>query len=88
MNHVHRSPIGCVGLITPWNLPLYLLTWKVAPALLMGNTIVPKPSELTPMTAHHFAKVLNKLKFPSGVFNLVHGLGPEVGQAIVEHPNI
>ncbi len=88
VNHVHRSPIGCVGLITPWNLPLYLLTWKVAPALLMGNTIVAKPSELTPMTAHHFAKVLNKLKFPSGVFNLVHGLGPEVGQAIVEHPNI
>jgi len=88
VNHVHRSPIGCVGLITPWNLPLYLLTWKVAPALLMGNTIVAKPSELTPMTAHHFAKVLSKLNFPSGVFNLVHGLGPEVGQAIVEHPNI
>jgi len=88
VNHVHRSPIGCVGLIPPRNLPLYLLTWKVAPALLMGNTIVAKPSELTPMTAHHFAKVLNKLKFPSGVFNLVHGLGPEVGQAIVEHPNI
>ena len=88
VNHVHRSPIGCVGLITPWNLPLYLLTWKVAPALLMGNTIVAKPSELTPMTANHLAKVLNKVHFPKGVFNLVHGLGPEVGQAIVEHPNI
>ena len=88
VNHVHRSPIGCVGLITPWNLPLYLLTWKVAPALLMGNTIVAKPSELTPMTANHLAKILNKLNFPKGVFNLVHGLGPEVGQAIVEHPDI
>jgi len=88
VNHVHRSPIGCVGLITPWNLPLYLLTWKVAPALLMGNTIVAKPSELTPMTANHLAKILDKLKFPKGVFNLVHGLGPEVGQAIVEHPDI
>ena len=88
VNHVHRSPIGCVGLITPWNLPLYLLTWKVAPALLMGNTIVAKPSELTPMTANHLAKVLTKVHFPKGVFNLVHGLGPEVGQAIVEHPDI
>ena len=88
VNHVHRSPIGCVGLITPWNLPLYLLTWKVAPALLMGNTIVAKPSELTPMTANHLAKILTKVNFPKGVFNLVHGLGPEVGQAIVEHPEI
>ncbi len=88
VNHVHRSPIGCVGLITPWNLPLYLLTWKIAPALLMGNTIVAKPSELTPMTANHLAKILTKLNFPKGVFNLVHGLGPEVGQAIVEHPEI
>ena len=88
INHVHRSPVGCVGLITPWNLPLYLLTWKVAPALLMGNTIVAKPSELTPMTANHLAKVLRRLDFPKGVFNLVHGLGPEVGQAIVEHPDI
>jgi aminomuconate-semialdehyde/2-hydroxymuconate-6-semialdehyde dehydrogenase len=88
VNHVHRSPVGCVGLITPWNLPLYLLSWKVAPALLMGNTIVAKPSELTPMTANHLAKVLTKIRFPKGVFNLVHGLGPEVGQAIVEHPDI
>ena len=88
VNHVHRSPIGCVGLITPWNLPLYLLTWKVAPALLMGNTIVAKPSELTPMTANHLAKILTNINFPKGVFNLVHGLGPEVGQAIVEHPEI
>ena len=88
VNHIHRSPIGCVGLITPWNLPLYLLTWKVAPALLMGNTIVAKPSELTPLTAHHLASVIQRIGLPKGVFNLVHGLGPEVGQAIVEHPQI
>ena len=88
INHIHRNPVGCVGLITPWNLPLYLLTWKVAPALLMGNTIVAKPSEMTPLTANLLAETLDELKLPEGVFNLVHGLGPEVGQAIVEHPNI
>jgi len=88
INYVHRTPVGCVGLITPWNLPLYLLTWKVAPALLMGNTIVAKPSELTPLTAHLLAETLHELEFPKGVFNLVNGYGPEVGQAIVEHPSI
>jgi aminomuconate-semialdehyde/2-hydroxymuconate-6-semialdehyde dehydrogenase len=88
INYVHRSPVGVVGLITPWNLPLYLLTWKVAPALLMGNTIVAKPSELTPLTAHFLAQTLHTIGLPSGVFNLVHGYGPDVGQAIVEHPNI
>ena len=88
VNHVHRSPVGCVGLITPWNLPLYLLSWKVAPALLMGNTIVAKPSELTPLTANLLAEVLDDLGLPPGVFNLVHGLGPEVGQPLVEHPNV
>jgi len=88
LNVVHRSPVGTVGLITPWNLPLYLLTWKVAPALLMGNTIVAKPSEITPLTAHLLAETLLELGLPKGVFNLVHGLGPEVGQAILEHPGI
>ena len=88
VNHVHRSPVGCVGLITPWNLPLYLLSWKVAPALLMGNTIVAKPSELTPLTANFLAKTLQSIGLPPGVFNLVHGYGHEVGQAIVEHENI
>jgi aminomuconate-semialdehyde/2-hydroxymuconate-6-semialdehyde dehydrogenase len=88
MNYVHRSPVGTVGLITPWNLPLYLLTWKVAPALLMGNTIVAKPSEITPLTAHLLAETLLELELPKGVFNLVHGLGPEVGQSILEHPKI
>ena len=88
LNIVHRSPVGTVGLITPWNLPLYLLTWKVAPALLMGNTIVAKPSEITPLTAHLLAETLRDIGLPKGVFNLVHGLGPEVGQAILEHPGI
>ena len=88
MNYVHRSPVGTVGLITPWNLPLYLLTWKVAPALLMGNTIIAKPSEITPLTANLLAETLLELGLPNGVFNLVHGLGPEVGQAILEHPKV
>ena len=87
-NHVHRKPVGCVGLITPWNLPLYLLSWKVAPALVMGNTIVAKPSEMTPLTANLLAEVLHELKLPRGVFNLVHGLGPDVGQAMVAHPSV
>ena len=87
-NFVHRKPIGVVGLITPWNLPLYLLSWKVAPALLMGNTIVAKPSEMTPQTATFLAKVLGEIGLPKGVFNVVHGLGPDAGQAIIEHPDI
>ncbi|MGB2506234.1 MAG: aldehyde dehydrogenase family protein, partial [Candidatus Poseidoniaceae archaeon] len=88
MNHVVRKPIGVVGLISPWNLPLYLLTWKVAPALLMGNAIVAKPSEITPLTAHRFSELAHEAGLPSGLLNVLHGLGPEVGQAIVEHPRI
>jgi aminomuconate-semialdehyde/2-hydroxymuconate-6-semialdehyde dehydrogenase len=88
VNIVQRTPVGVVGLITPWNLPLYLLSWKVAPALLMGNTIVAKPSELTPLTAHFLAQTVKAIGLPDGVFNLVHGYGPDVGQAIVEHPDI
>jgi len=87
-NIVHRKPIGTVGLITPWNLPLYLLSWKVAPALLMGNTIVAKPSEMTPLTANLLCEVASDVGLPSGVLNVVHGYGPEVGQAILEHPSI
>lgn len=87
-NFVHRNPIGTVGLITPWNLPLYLLSWKVAPALLMGNTIVAKPSEMTPLTANLLCEVASAVGLPSGVLNVVHGYGPEVGQAILEHPSI
>lgn len=88
LNYTHRKAVGVAGLITPWNLPLYLLTWKVAPALAMGNTIVAKPSEMTPTTATTLAEIMNELNVPKGVFNLVHGLGPEAGQAIVEHPDI
>jgi len=87
-NIVHRNPIGTVGLITPWNLPLYLLSWKVAPALLMGNTIVAKPSEMTPLTANLLCEVSTEIGLPAGVLNIVHGYGPEVGQAILEHPKI
>ncbi len=87
-NHVIRKPVGVVGLITPWNLPLYLLTWKIAPALVMGNTIVAKPSELTPLTANFLCEVLASIDFPTGVFNIVHGLGANAGQAILEHPQI
>ena len=87
-NYVIRKPVGTVGLITPWNLPLYLLTWKIAPALVMGNTIVAKPSELTPLTANLLCEVLDSINFPKGVINIVHGLGSIVGQAIVEHPKI
>ena len=88
MNHVLRKPIGVVGLISPWNLPLYLLTWKVAPALLMGNAIVAKPSEITPLTAHRFSELAHEAGLSAGLLNVLHGLGPEVGQPIVEHPRI
>ena len=87
-NYTTQSPVGVVGLITPWNLPLYLLSWKVAPALAMGNSIVAKPSEITPLTATVLAEVMKEAGVPDGVFNLVHGLGAECGQAIVSHPQI
>lgn len=87
LNYTHRKPVGVTGLITPWNLPLYLLSWKTAPALAMGNTIVAKPSEMTPLTATLLAEVMHDVGLPVGVFNLVHGLGPEAGQAIVAHPD-
>ena len=74
-NIVHRRPVGIVGLITPWNLPLYLLSWKIAPALLMGNVIVAKPSELTPLTAHLLAEVCQEIGLPEGVLNIVNGYG-------------
>lgn len=88
LNYTLRRPIGVAGLITPWNLPLYLLSWKVAPALAMGNTIVAKPSEMTPYTATLLAEVFDAVGAPKGIFNLVHGLGGEAGQAIVEHPDV
>ena len=88
VNITQRAPIGVCGLITPWNLPIYLLSWKVAPALAMGNTVVCKPSELTPMTASALAEIVAEVGLPAGVFNLVHGTGPEAGQALIEHPNV
>lgn len=86
LNYTLRRPLGVVGLISPWNLPLYLLSWKVAPALGMGNAVVAKPSELTPLTASALAEIAAEVGLPPGAFNLVHGLGPEAGQALVEHP--
>lgn len=87
-NQTHRVPVGVVGLITPWNLPLYLLTWKLAPALGLGNAVVAKPSELTPRTADALAGLLAEAGLPDGVYNVVHGLGPEAGQALVSHLDV
>ncbi|WP_288368659.1 aldehyde dehydrogenase [uncultured Roseivirga sp.] len=86
LNVTTRSPLGVVACISPWNLPLYLFTWKIAPALASGNTVVAKPSEITPMTAFIFSKLCKEAGLPDGVLNIVHGLGSKVGQAIVEHP--
>lgn len=85
INHVVLKPVGIAGLITPWNLPLYLLSWKIAPAIVMGNTVVAKPSELTPLTANLLAEAIHEVGLPAGVVNIVHGLGSETGQAIVEN---
>jgi len=87
-NYTQRRAIGVAGLISPWNLPLYLLSWKIAPALAVGNTAVAKPSEITPMTAHLLTEVCNEAGLPPGVLNMVHGLGSSCGDAIVRHPDI
>ena len=88
INYTLRKPIGVVGCISPWNLPLYLFTWKIAPALATGNTVVAKPSEITPMTAFLFSKICIDAGLPNGVLNIVHGSGPKVGYEITKHPNI
>lgn len=88
VNYTLRDPIGIVGCISPWNLPLYLFTWKIAPALAAGNCVVAKPSEVTPMTAYLLAKLCQEVGFPPGVLNILHGLGDKVGNAIVSHPKI
>ena len=88
INYTLRQPVGVVGCISPWNLPLYLFTWKIAPAIAAGNCVVAKPSEVTPMTAHLLGEICNEAGLPKGVLNIVHGLGTTTGQAIVEHPEI
>ena len=88
INYTLRQPIGVVGCISPWNLPLYLFTWKIAPAIAAGNCVVAKPSEITPMTAFLLGSICNEAGLPKGVLNIVHGLGTTTGQAIIEHPNI
>ena len=88
INYTLRTPIGVVGCISPWNLPLYLFTWKIAPALAAGNCVVAKPSEFTPVTAAMLGEICSSAGLPNGVLNIVNGLGASVGQAIVEHPKI
>lgn len=88
VNYTTRMAIGVVGCISPWNLPLYLFTWKIAPALAAGCTVVAKPSELTPMTAFLFSQLCIEAGLPPGVLNIIHGLGSKAGQAIVEHREV
>lgn len=88
LNYTLRQPIGVAGLISPWNLPLYLLSWKIAPAIATGNTCVAKPSELTPLTANRLAELSLEAGLPPGVMNIVHGYGAKAGAAICEHPDV
>ncbi|WGK65169.1 aldehyde dehydrogenase [Croceiramulus getboli] len=88
INFTLRQPLGVVGCISPWNLPLYLFTWKIAPALAAGNCVVAKPSEVTPLTAYLLSQICQTAGLPAGVLNIVHGQGASTGQAIVEHPEI
>lgn len=88
LNYTLRQPRGICGIISPWNLPLYLLSWKIAPALAAGNTVVAKPSEVTPMTAFLLSEICRETGLPPGVLNIVHGLGAKVGAAITAHPKI
>lgn len=88
INYTLRQPIGVVGCISPWNLPLYLFTWKIAPALAAGNCVVAKPSEVTPMTGYLLSIICKEAGLPDGVLNILHGTGPSCGAAIVAHPGI
>ena len=85
LNYTLREPIGGAACISPWNLPLYLLTWKIAPALAAGNTVVAKPSEVTPMTAYILSKICAEIDFPPGVLNIVHGIGSKIGDFLTGH---
>lgn len=88
VNYTLRQPVGVAGCISPWNLPLYLFSWKIAPALAAGCTVVAKPSEVTPMTAYLLSELCIKAGLPKGVLNIVHGLGHKVGNAMVSHPKV
>jgi len=88
LNYTLRQPLGVVGCISPWNLPLYLFTWKIAPALAAGNTVVAKPSEITPLTSWLFAQACIDAALPAGVLNIVQGAGPGAGQALIDHAGI
>ena len=87
LNYTLREPVGVAACISPWNLPIYLLTWKIAPALAAGNTVVAKPSEITPMTAFILSKICKEIDFPAGVLNIVHGVGSNMGDALTTHPD-
>jgi len=88
INYTLRQPLGVVGLISPWNLPLYLLSWKIAPAIAAGNTCVAKPSEMTPLTANRLAELSLEAGIPPGVINIVHGLGGKAGRALTTHDDV
>ncbi|MEA2327781.1 MAG: aminomuconate-semialdehyde/2-hydroxymuconate-6-semialdehyde dehydrogenase [Thermoanaerobaculia bacterium] len=88
LNYTLRQPLGVVGLISPWNLPLYLLSWKIAPAIAAGNTCVAKPSELTPLTANRLAELSIEAGIPPGVINIVHGYGNKAGRALTCHDDV
>lgn len=88
INYTLRKPIGVVGCISPWNLPLYLFSWKIAPALAAGNCVVAKPSEVTPMSAYLLSQICKEAGMPDGVLNIVHGTGPSCGAEMVKHPDI
>ena len=88
INYTLRSPLGIVGAISPWNLPLYLFTWKIAPALVTGNCVIAKPSEITPFTSYMLSELCIEAGLPAGVLNIVHGCGHKTGKAISSHPKI
>jgi aminomuconate-semialdehyde/2-hydroxymuconate-6-semialdehyde dehydrogenase len=88
LNYTHKAPVGVAGLISPWNLPLLLFTWKVAPAIACGNTVVAKPSEITPMTAYLMGEIFNEAGLPHGVVNIIFGTGASAGSALTQHPDV
>lgn len=88
VNYTLRQPLGIVGCISPWNLPLYLFTWKIAPALAAGNCVLGKPSEITPATSFLLSRICKEAGLPGGVLNIIHGTGPKAGEAIVSHPEV